>query len=51
MVGRADTRHAWTRPHVLRIASSEEPDSLNPMVGFSQTEVHLSMFWGGYLFN
>jgi peptide/nickel transport system substrate-binding protein len=44
-------RHSWTIPHVLRIVSSEEPDSLNPIVGYAQTDVHVSMFWAGYLFN
>jgi peptide/nickel transport system substrate-binding protein len=44
-------RHSWTIPHVLRIVDSEEPDSLNPIVGYAQTDVHVSMFWAGYLFN
>jgi peptide/nickel transport system substrate-binding protein len=44
-------RHPWTQPHVLRIVDSEEPDSLNPIVGYAQTDVHVSMFWAGYLFN
>lgn len=44
-------RHTWTIPHVLRIVDSEEPDSLNPIVGYAQTDVHVSMFWAGYLFN
>ena len=44
-------RHSWTIPHVLRIVDSEEPDSLNPIVGYLQTDVHVSMFWAGYLFN
>jgi len=44
-------RHPWTIPHVLRITRSSEPDSLNPIVGFEQTDVDISMFWAGYLFN
>ena len=36
---------------MLRIVDSEEPDSLNPIVGYAQTDVHVSMFWAGYLFN
>jgi peptide/nickel transport system substrate-binding protein len=45
------TRHAWTRPGVLRIASIADPDTLSPMIGNSQIDFDLSMFWGGYLFN
>ncbi len=44
-------RHAWTHPGVLRIASNNDPDTLNPLVGAYQVDVDLSMFWAGYLFN
>src|SRR5579863_2801549 len=43
--------NSWTKPGVLRMASNSEPDTMNPVVGNNQTEVDLSMFWGGYLFN
>jgi peptide/nickel transport system substrate-binding protein len=36
---------------VLRWGLANEPDTLNPLVGTSQTEVDISMFWAGYLFN
>ncbi len=36
---------------VLRIGNNSEPDNMNPVVGNLQTEVDLSMFWGGYLLN
>lgn len=45
------TRHAWTRPGVLRIASVFEPDTLSPIVGNLQIDFDLAMFWGGFLFN
>jgi len=41
----------WTKPGVLRWAGSSEPDNMDPVVGNQQTEVDLSMFWAGYLFN
>src|SRR5579863_2144884 len=41
----------WTIPGVLRIAGVSNPDNLNPLLGEQQTEVDLSMFWAGYLFN
>ncbi|MBV8749544.1 MAG: hypothetical protein JO103_07505, partial [Candidatus Eremiobacteraeota bacterium] len=47
----AETRHSWTQPGVLRIASLNDPDSLSPLVGNFQVDVDLSMFWAGYLFN
>ena len=43
--------NAWTHPGVLRIASRQEPDNLNPMLGTEVIDKDLSMFWGGYLFN
>ncbi len=36
---------------MLRIGNNSEPDNMNPVVGNLQTEVDLSMFWGGYLLN
>jgi len=45
------TRHSWTQPGVLRIASLGDPDSLSPLIGTFQVDVDLSMFWAGYLFN
>jgi peptide/nickel transport system substrate-binding protein len=45
------TRHAWTRPGVLRIASIEDPDTLSPLIGNYQIDFDLAMFWGGFLFN
>jgi len=44
-------RHSWTRPGILRIASLNDPDSLNPLLGSFQVDVDLLMFWAGYLFN
>jgi peptide/nickel transport system substrate-binding protein len=41
----------WTIPGVLRIAGVSNPDNLNPLLGEQQTEIDLSMFWAGYLFN
>lgn len=41
----------WTVPGVLRIAGVSNPDNLNPLLGEQQTEIDLSMFWAGYLFN
>jgi peptide/nickel transport system substrate-binding protein len=49
--GPGGQRNFWTRPGVLRIADLGEPDTLNPVVGTSQTDVDLSLFWAGYLFN
>jgi peptide/nickel transport system substrate-binding protein len=49
--GPAGTRHAWTIPGVLRFATLGDPDTLNPLLGESQTDVDLSLFWAGYLFN
>ncbi len=47
----AGGRHAWTRPGVLRLASIQDPDTLNPLLGTFQVDTDLSMFWAGYLFN
>ena len=44
-------RHAWTKPGVLRFASINDPDNLNPLLGTYQVDTELSMFWGGYLFD
>jgi len=43
--------NSWTKPGVLRWAANAEPDNMDPVVGNQQTEVDLSMFWAGYLFN
>ncbi|HEY4440828.1 MAG TPA: peptide ABC transporter substrate-binding protein [Candidatus Elarobacter sp.] len=47
----AGGRHPWTIPGVLRFATLGDPDTLNPLLGESQTDIDLSMFWAGYLFN
>jgi peptide/nickel transport system substrate-binding protein len=44
-------RHPWTQPHVLRLVNLADPDSLNSVVGNSQIDVDLSLFWAGYLLN
>ena len=36
---------------VLRWGLAAEPDTLNPLIGTEQTEVDISMFWAGYLYN
>jgi peptide/nickel transport system substrate-binding protein len=41
----------WTHHGVLRMGENLDPDTLNPVLGQQQTEVDLSMFWAGYLFN
>ena len=41
----------WTRHGVVRIASLNEPDSLNPLVGNYQIDSDLAQLWGGLLFN
>jgi peptide/nickel transport system substrate-binding protein len=41
----------WTHHGVLRMGENLDPDNLNPVLGQQQTEVDLSMFWAGYLFN
>jgi peptide/nickel transport system substrate-binding protein len=46
----ADGRHSWTIPGVLRFATLGDPDTLNPLLGESQTDVDLSLFWGAFLF-
>jgi peptide/nickel transport system substrate-binding protein len=43
--------NSWTKHGVLRWAGVTEPDNMDPVVGNNQTEVDLSMFWAGYLFN
>ncbi len=49
--GAPGQRHSWTHPGILRIASLNDPDTLNPLLGTFQVDTDLSMFWGGYLFN
>ena len=41
----------WTRKGVLRMASRQTPDNLNPLLGTQTVDIDLSMFWAGYLFN
>ncbi len=36
---------------VLRMASRQTPDNLNPLLGTQTVDTDLSMFWAGYLFN
>jgi peptide/nickel transport system substrate-binding protein len=52
---RVDTAHTganpWTTHGTLRIASRQEPDNLNPLLGTQTVDTDLSMFWAGYLFN
>jgi peptide/nickel transport system substrate-binding protein len=36
---------------VLRITGVDEPDNLNPLLGYLAADTDLSMFWAGYLFN
>ena len=43
--------NSWTHHGVLRWADNGEPDTLLPEIGNSQTDIDLSMFWAGYLFN
>jgi peptide/nickel transport system substrate-binding protein len=40
-----------TIPGVLRWGLADEPDTLDPLIGTSQVDVDVSMFWAGYLFN
>jgi peptide/nickel transport system substrate-binding protein len=47
----AGAGNAWTIPGTLRVASRQEPDNLNPMLGTEVIDKDLSMFWAGYLFN
>jgi peptide/nickel transport system substrate-binding protein len=47
----AGGRHPWTIPGVLRLSTLGDPDSLSPLIGESQVDTDLSMFWAGYLFN
>ncbi len=41
----------WTHPGVLRVASRQEPDNLNTLLGTEVIDKDLAMFWAGYLFN
>lgn len=36
---------------VLRMASRQTPDNLNPLLGTQTVDIDLSMFWAGYLFH
>ena len=42
--------NAWTRHGVLRMASSTQPDNLDPLLGTQTIDTDLSLFWGAYLF-
>ena len=40
----------WTIHGVLRMASSTQPDNLNPLLGTQVIDTDLSLFWGAYLY-
>ncbi|HXM18167.1 MAG TPA: peptide ABC transporter substrate-binding protein [Candidatus Tumulicola sp.] len=46
----AGAGNSWTIHRVLRVASRQEPDNLNPLFGTQVVDVDLSMLWAGYLF-
>jgi peptide/nickel transport system substrate-binding protein len=41
----------WTEHGLLRIASRQDPDNLNPVFGTQVVDIDLSMLWAGYLFH
>lgn len=41
----------WTVHGVLRMASRQTPDNLNPLLGTQTVVTDLSMFWAAYLFD
>ncbi|HLI95641.1 MAG TPA: peptide ABC transporter substrate-binding protein [Candidatus Baltobacteraceae bacterium] len=41
----------WTIHGVLRMASRQTPDNLNPLLGTQTVDTDLSMFWAAYLFD
>src|SRR5579884_607612 len=41
----------WTHRGVLRMASRQTPDNLNPLLGTQTVDIDLSMFWAAYLFH
>src|SRR5579863_7350973 len=43
------TRHAWTVPHVLRIAELSDPDHLNPYLSEMAVSEHLASLVYSYL--
>lgn len=47
----ADGGNPWTQHGVLRMASRQTPDNLNPLLGTQTVVTDLSMFWAAYLFN
>ncbi len=49
--GAASAGNPWTHHGLLRIVNVNEPDTLDPVVGNSQTDAELAQFWAGYLFN
>ncbi len=42
-------RHAWTQPHVLRLADVADPDSLNPLLSTMDLSYDLSSLMFSYL--
>lgn len=46
-----DRVNHWTVPGVLRIETTEVPDTLNPLLGEESVDTDISMFWAGHLFN
>lgn len=48
---RPGQRNPWTTPGVLRIASRQDPDNLNILLGTQTVDTDLSMFWAAYLFH
>jgi peptide/nickel transport system substrate-binding protein len=45
----AGGRHAWTQPHVLRLADVADPDSLNPLLSTMDLSYDLSSLMFSYL--
>jgi len=45
----AGGRHAWTRPHVLRLADVADPDSLNPLLSTMDLSYDISSLVFSYL--
>lgn len=42
--------NAWTIHGVLRMATTQHPDNLNPLMGTQAIDTDLSLFWGAYLY-
>ncbi len=47
----ANGTNPWTVHGVLRMASRQTPDNLNPLLGTQTVDTDLSMFWAAYLFD